>query len=759
MLSSIRFDDCAFARFFAVMLVSCLSPIAICAKATAQNACTAAGIDANCCAQVCAINPLCCSTAWDANCGATLVSIGCICNGAIPINSHTVAIDTTTATRDLNLAGLCDPGPFGDDTLHNYTVFSWTPPDSGRYTLSTCGLANFDTRIALLAGCASPTVLGCNDDGDGCSAFTSILSVDVIGGHQHYIIVGGYSEADIGVGTLSIESLQVQLALEGAHKWEVAAGGNGHWYVKYAVGSGANWSDIAAKAQNLGATLACANTASENRLIGSLSVATGAGTTVALGLYQDLASARYLEPAGGWKWTDGTAVSFNSWSAGEPNNGGASANEHFGQISANSTGAFWSDNADNAAWTHAIFEFGPKGLPQPATPPSNDESSAPIALEIGQFNVVSLVGATSSADALGCGAPLFYDRWYSFTPPNNASYDIAACGNGFDASVVVYNQATRSVVGCSAGQCTTSVSVVAGTSYLIRIGSPDGTRIGLPTLFVYQTPVVASRDAISVNFVGGASDNGSDGDFCVDTAIFPAGADGLGTLHWTNIVGPNSTAAAAYATAGKGDAPTALLDGHGLATTTAINFAVNNPWRIVSYPTDDTGRMRRGYLDSNGLTSITVSASAIPYQRYSAVVYFVGETADRLGSVSVNASAPIYFKTDSIPGGVFNPLVRATATSAPTATRASFAVFTGLTGSTCAMRLFENGPNLGFQGFQIVQETTPCLADLNADARVNAQDLATLLGGWGTTAGDLNGDATTNALDLAFMLSSWGACP
>ncbi len=27
MLSSIRFDDCAFARFFAVMLVSCLSPI------------------------------------------------------------------------------------------------------------------------------------------------------------------------------------------------------------------------------------------------------------------------------------------------------------------------------------------------------------------------------------------------------------------------------------------------------------------------------------------------------------------------------------------------------------------------------------------------------------------------------------------------------------------------------------------------------------------------------------------------------------
>ena len=44
MLSSIRFDDRAFARFFAVMLVSCLSPIAICAKATAQNACTAAGI-------------------------------------------------------------------------------------------------------------------------------------------------------------------------------------------------------------------------------------------------------------------------------------------------------------------------------------------------------------------------------------------------------------------------------------------------------------------------------------------------------------------------------------------------------------------------------------------------------------------------------------------------------------------------------------------------------------------------------------------
>ena len=52
-----------------------------------------------------------------------------------------------------------------------------------------------------------------------------------------------------------------------------------------------------------------------------------------------------------------------------------------------------------------------------------------------------------------------------------------------------------------------------------------------------------------------------------------------------------------------------------------------------------------------------------------------------------------------------------------------------------------------------------CPADLNQSGAVDASDLATLLGAWGTSGGDINGDGTTDASDLASLLGAWGACP
>ena len=52
-----------------------------------------------------------------------------------------------------------------------------------------------------------------------------------------------------------------------------------------------------------------------------------------------------------------------------------------------------------------------------------------------------------------------------------------------------------------------------------------------------------------------------------------------------------------------------------------------------------------------------------------------------------------------------------------------------------------------------------CPADLSGDGLVDAQDLATLLGAWGSATADLDGDGQTNAADLAAMLSAWGPCP
>ncbi len=54
-----------------------------------------------------------------------------------------------------------------------------------------------------------------------------------------------------------------------------------------------------------------------------------------------------------------------------------------------------------------------------------------------------------------------------------------------------------------------------------------------------------------------------------------------------------------------------------------------------------------------------------------------------------------------------------------------------------------------------------CIADLDGDGTVGAEDLAILLGSWGPCAGcpaDFNGDDTIDAADLALLLGNWGPC-
>ena len=716
--------------------------------------CSDLGIDPSCCANVCAINSACCDFLWDTDCDAILAKVGCICTDVIDIKGTSAFVDTTAATRDISLAGICDPGPYGDDVLHNTVIYRWTAPATGVFVLSTCNIVNYDSRLAVMTGCDPTTTIACNDDVIGtCANFSSKLSFSADAGSTYYFLVGGYAEADIGTGTLTIEPFQVELTLQGAHQYTVAAGGNDHWYAKYVVGPGATWEQLKAKAEELGGTLACANTVDENRMIGSIHMATGSGARVAFGLYQDLTDKNYFEPDGGWKWVDGGTLTYDTWSANEPNDFGTI--EHYGQFTAYYFGEFWNDNSNAVAWTNVLMEFT---KPQAGfTAPSNDEPAGATPIELGAATTVSFVGATTSTQALACKDAMHYDRWYSFTPPSTRSYDLNACSNGFTAAVEILTS-TGELVGCSGGECTTSFVLTGGTTYVVRIGSAEGDRAGAPTVIFTPTPEIASLDAISVNFVGGTYFDGGDGGRCNETATNPAGAGEWGTLNWSNLVGANSAASDGYAAGGNGDASTNLKDGYGVGTGASVTFAVNNPWRIFSFPANDTDRMRRGYLDSNTLSQIDVVVANVPYKRYSVVVYFGADGADRAGSVLANGSAEVFFKTDALPGSIFNPLVQATATSAATAVRSSFAVISGVTGPTCTISLKENGPNVGFNGFQIIEEASACPADLDGDGAVSASDLSALLGSWGSAGGDIDGDGTTSASDLSALLGAWGAC-
>lgn len=94
---------------------------------------------------------------------------------------------------------------------------------------------------------------------------------------------------------------------------------------------------------------------------------------------------------------------------------------------------------------------------------------------------------------------------------------------------------------------------------------------------------------------------------------------------------------------------------------------------------------------------------------------------------------------------------------------------TTLSGSVYASNLFATtdatpGTNNAFGFFDnltlaAVPPVTPCPGDLNNDGQRDANDLAVLLGAWGTAGGDIDGNGVTDGSDLAVLLGGWGACP
>ncbi len=130
---------------------------------------------------------------------------GLTCADAIVIASGDTAFNRAGATEDLDYTGTCDMGQFGTDTNFNVIWHSFSPTQSGTYTVSTCNTANHDTRLSVQTGCEASTVIACNDDGAGCATYTSMLTFDAVCDQTYYIMVGGYSATTaLGTGTMSV---------------------------------------------------------------------------------------------------------------------------------------------------------------------------------------------------------------------------------------------------------------------------------------------------------------------------------------------------------------------------------------------------------------------------------------------------------------------------------------------------------------------------------------------------------------------------
>jgi hypothetical protein len=124
------------------------------------------------------------------------------CNGALPIGEGAYPFSTFGATSSgPDLPGECNEGSglsFAPDVWALYL-----PTANGVATLSTCGAASYDTRLAAYRfDCENLALLGCNDDASGCG-LTSSLTVPVTAGVPVRVRIGGFGSA-VGNGTLTI---------------------------------------------------------------------------------------------------------------------------------------------------------------------------------------------------------------------------------------------------------------------------------------------------------------------------------------------------------------------------------------------------------------------------------------------------------------------------------------------------------------------------------------------------------------------------
>jgi hypothetical protein len=108
---------------------------------------------------------------------------------------NTLATDVMVA--DLDLTGICDSGPLGDEFIRHPTYLRFVPATSGWYRVNSCAQTD-DTRIAVMSTCGdASTVSACDDDACGTPTdtnYASSVAFEGVAGTPVFIAVGAYSE-------------------------------------------------------------------------------------------------------------------------------------------------------------------------------------------------------------------------------------------------------------------------------------------------------------------------------------------------------------------------------------------------------------------------------------------------------------------------------------------------------------------------------------------------------------------------------------
>ncbi|MEZ5973402.1 MAG: lectin-like protein [Planctomycetota bacterium] len=273
------------------------------------------------------------------------------CASATPISGEGIfAFDQTSATAS-GVVSSC--GSINADVW-----FAWTSATGGFATLSTCGLASHDTKVAAYDSCGGSSI-ACNDD--DC-ALQSKMTWLANPGQTYYLQIGTYGSTPGNTGSIEItvSAPQVDPSSGSGYMWFPNQGG---WDACQAFAQSMVINGVAGHLVTL--------TSDAERAWVVANVADLANNRSFIGLYQDLNDPNYSEPLGGWKWVTGEPVTYTNWLAGEPNNGSGGI-EHVGEIYG---AGGWNDVPNAHLWTTGCiveWDFGTTGVPfcNPAMPNS-----------------------------------------------------------------------------------------------------------------------------------------------------------------------------------------------------------------------------------------------------------------------------------------------------------------------------------------------------------------------------------------------------
>ena len=663
------------------------------------------------------------------------------CLAATPLVEGLNPFSTVGSSETVDLTGVCDPGPAGDDLVYNAAFYTFTPTTSAAYQISTCNLAAFDTRIAVMNTCVvSDGVLACNDDGAGCATFSSFIpAVDLSAGVTYYIVLGGYSATDSGSGQIEISlfvpcSLPAQSGFETELCGEDLNGGcnnaaGGFPTEPIAVGNiilGTFWADAGTRDTDWYSLTLTEGTEVTLSIASSLNcftaiVDTGCGGIVGGASVGSCPSTTSVCLAAGTYYVVCLPSAFEGYTCG-----GAVGND---------------------------YTISVTGIPCAAKPPANDLcANAVVAIEGANpfdntFAGTEVVGATC-----GFGGTAFTkDVWFTFTATQDGDYNFSTClgATPFDTGIEIYDACPDAGgvllgcnddgAGCAAFASNLNFAMTIGMNRTIRVAGWGGA--------------VGATD-LTITFVGDAPSCGDPGigscctaqttPFCDDATccnqICAADPFCCNTI-WDQVC---ANAAIAGCTNCQVAPP----------VNDECAAAINLPLGVTAFST-------------LGATGTTVACLKFGNTNVYNDLWYV-HTATGNSTIKISLCGSLFDTKiaafeDSCTGALVACNDDAIAPAACAGTLQSELVFTAVCGKTYYISIGAfSATGFGSGTANVTQLGTcapPCPTDFNNDQRTNFLDLAIILNGWGTPYPDLNGDGNVANQDLSIFLNGWGLCP